>query len=738
MKDNCRILCLFIIFNCICGYASAQASPAISSAVKDKPTNAAFESEKNNHIDINQRKTSSKNLNGKYANAKLQEGYDLDKLAETSFKSGKLNESELYNNKLLTVALSIKDSFLIISSKNREGLYLMERGKNKEAENAFVKTLAISKNFPTKTAEINSNLGSVYLATGDKEQASKYFFQALQLYEGQHNLSGIGETYSNIASVHYLLGKVDKAIDYQKKGIEAREIAKDKSGLIIANNNLSQLYLLKGNKDQSLIEATKAVAYAEELKNPKLLGVSYGCMTMYYTYNKNFPEALLWQTKSMQLYEGIDDKQQLSRLYVSAANLANAMKDSSLALSYFDKALNVSKALNNKENVANVYEKMSNYYSSHNDYKNALKYYKNFLQNKDSINAKSNAAKIEEIKTQYETEKKDNEIKKLQIEQKIKTLQLDKQNALLTGNELLAKKKEAEIQLLSKEAAMLVQRGELQNLKITQQDELIEKQQLIAKNNAQQIEINKKAQFIKENELMTQKKIKYLLIAGLFIGLLFTGLFINRLQLKKKIEQQNALLQIRNSISKDLHDEIGSTLTSISILSNVSELALEKQPIQAKEMIHQIAMQSKSIQQSMSDIVWSIRPENESVENLTTRIREYAAQTLEPLNISTTIDLNENVITQKLPMQYRKEILLICKEALNNIAKHSGASKATIGIIRQSQTLVLSITDNGVWKGSSSGTGTKSMAERATAIGGKLKIEHGDNGTSIKAIIPIP
>jgi two-component system, NarL family, sensor histidine kinase UhpB len=680
----------------------------------------------------------SKNELQKNYSAKKADRNALDKLAETAFKNGTLAESEVYNNKLLAIALNVKDSILIISAKNREGLYLMERGKNKEAENIFKNLLAVSNNFPTKTAEINSNLGSVFLATGDKEQASKYFFKALELYENQHNLLGIGETYSNIASVHYLLGKADKAIEYQKKGIEIREIAKDNAGLVLANNNLGQLYLLKGNTIQSLIHAKKSVAYAEELNNPKLLGTAYAGMTTYYSFTGKFSDALLWQTKAMKLYEENDDKQQLSRLYVAAANLANAMKDSLLAVSYFDKALAVSKALANKENIGNVYEKMSNFYSFRKDHKQALKLYKTFIMYKDSISAKSNDVKIEEIKTQYETEKKDNEIKKLQVEQKIKALQLEKQNALLSGNELLAKKKEAEIALLSKESAMLAQRGELQKLKITQQDELIEKQALMAKNNAQQIEISNKEKAIKENEVVAQKKIKNLLIAGLILGLLFTGLFVNRIQLKRKLEQQKALLQIRNSISKDLHDEIGSTLTSISILSNVSELALEKQPAQAKEMIHQIAMQSKTIQQSMSDIVWSIRPENESVENLTTRIREYAAQTLEPLNISASINLDENIITQKLSMQYRKEILLICKEAINNIAKHSGASKASISIEKNSQTLVLSIIDNGKWKGDTTGTGTKSMKERAAAIGGGLNIDSSENGTNITAIIPVP
>jgi signal transduction histidine kinase len=221
---------------------------------------------------------------------------------------------------------------------------------------------------------------------------------------------------------------------------------------------------------------------------------------------------------------------------------------------------------------------------------------------------------------------------------------------------------------------------------------------------------------------------------------MFFGSFAyrNKVILDEETESRQKLEFIRNDIAKNLHDEIGSTLTSINILSVVSEQALEKQPAHAKEMIHQITTQSKTIQQSMSDIVWSIRPENECIENLSTRIREYAAQTLEPLHINATITLNEKIVCQKLPMAYRKEILLICKEAINNVAKHSGASSVSVSLEKNCKTMSLTIFDNGVWKGNTSGTGTKTMKERAASIGGELVITKSIIGTNIVATMPIP
>lgn len=676
-------------------------------------------------------------INAQKLNYKSGQAKAYDVLAEIMFKNGKMNEAELYNLQAAPLAAELKDTGLLINIKNRTGLYLLERGKNKEAELNFTAALSLGANkLPQlKKAEINSNLGSLHLALGEKEKALQYFFAADKLYENIGNAKGLGETYSNIASVYYLMGNIDDAIGFQKKSIVVREAADDKSGLVITNNNISQMYILKGNYDLSLKHIKQSIALADQIKNPKLQAASYTGMSVYNIRIKNFTEALVWQNKAIKLFEQIDDKIMLSRLYISAGNLANAGKDSMQAITYLNKGLNLSESLSNKENIANAYEKISAFYLSHNEYEKAYTNYKKYILYRDSITLKSNLSKIEEIKTQYETEKKDNEIVKLNTLQRLKQLQIEKQNAVINGNLIEAEKKQNEIELLSKEK-------QLQDFKIYQQNDEIEKQTLVAKNKEQQLQINIARQQIKDKQLKNETKIKNLwiggLLGGLLLAILLALLFINRYKLKKQLEQQSALLAIRNTISQDLHDEIGSTLTSINILSNVSEKTIENEPVQAKEMLHQIAVQSKAIQQNMSDIVWSIRPENEKVENLLIRIREYAAQTLEPLNINTIVETDERLINHILSIEFRKELLLICKEAISNIAKHAGASKVVIAIKKDKQQMQLHISDDGVWKGNTSGTGTKSMKARADIIGGQFVIATTSAGTIVTVSIPLP
>jgi two-component system, NarL family, sensor histidine kinase UhpB len=208
MKSICKIIGVSVFSVVIFTKSYAQFKDALAISVKENTTTYTGDNQKRYKLDSTTKNFSEKNIYIKNTSNKNIEADALDKLAENSFKSGKIVESEVYNNKLLSVLLNVKDSILIINAKNREGLYLIERGKGKEAEIKFNEALLLSKNFKDKTAEINSNLGTVNLARGDKEKAMQYFFKALDLYEKTNNLLGIGETNSNISSVFYLSGKI--------------------------------------------------------------------------------------------------------------------------------------------------------------------------------------------------------------------------------------------------------------------------------------------------------------------------------------------------------------------------------------------------------------------------------------------------------------------------------------------------------------------------------------------------
>ncbi|TAD86429.1 MAG: histidine kinase, partial [Bacteroidetes bacterium] len=699
------VFCLFFFHSFAQNTTIADVNKLLQAA-DNKQYNQSTQKKLESAVDL------SKKINYTYGVAAAYE-----QLAELHYANGNLVQAKAADSVALPLIQKLGDTVLLASLINRRGIYEMQAGKYTEAEGSFNKALQLSlgKVSPLKTGETYSNLGSLHLALGNKDKAIEHFFEAVRFFEKGNELPGMAETFSNISSVYYLSRKLPEAIEYQKKSIGIRQQIDDKKGMANSNNNIGQLYLMTGNNELALLHLEKSLKYAEALQNPKLMATAYAGLSVYNSRNKKYDEALKWQAKAIDLFVVLDDKPMLSRLYVAAGGLANAISDSTTTLNYYLKGLQLSKELSNKENIANAYEKLALFYTNRSDLNTAFEYNKSYYAYRDSINESSNIAKIAEIEAKYETEKKDKEISYLNIQQKIKQLQIEKQAAELAGNALEAEKKKNEIELLSKTT-------QIQDLRIIQQDEVLEKQLLLAKNRDQQLLLAQSQQMLKDKQLTTQKNIRNLLLMGLGMVCLIAFLVVNRFKLKKKIQQQNEMLTIRNDISQNLHDEIGSTLTSINILSQVSQQAMAQQPQQAKDMLKQIADQSKSIQQNMSDIVWSIRPDNEKVENLITRMREFAIQTLEPLNISFSLKDTNKADNLVLPMQHRKEILLIYKEAITNIVKHAGATQVNVQILYSLNSLTLTIADNGIWKGQSSGLGTKSMNNRATSLGGSLQI----------------
>lgn len=169
---------------------------------------------------------------------------------------------------------------------------------------------------------------------------------------------------------------------------------------------------------------------------------------------------------------------------------------------------------------------------------------------------------------------------------------------------------------------------------------------------------------------------------------------------EKLIEQlkANELLQarmqhIRNKIAQDLHDDIGSTLSSISILSDLAMRG--NSSLQAMETMGEIKDSSLMLMERMDDIVWSINPRNDSLENLLMRVRHFATTLFEARGVEYTIDIAKNIHEVRLPMDYRQHIYLILKEAINNLVKYAHATEAFIEVRFDQHHLTLSVRDNG-------------------------------------------
>ncbi|HEY2726623.1 MAG TPA: two-component regulator propeller domain-containing protein, partial [Parafilimonas sp.] len=204
------------------------------------------------------------------------------------------------------------------------------------------------------------------------------------------------------------------------------------------------------------------------------------------------------------------------------------------------------------------------------------------------------------------------------------------------------------------------------------------------------------------------------------------------LRLRNKLEKQILSQSIRDKIAGDLHDDIGSTLSSISILS---ELAKQKSS-EAVPFLNRIEENTLLIQENMSDIVWAINPKNDRFANIIQRMSQFASELLESKNIEVNFSSDESLSSVLLPMEKRKNFYLLFKEAINNCAKYSNALRVKIAVTNADHQINLIIEDDG--KGFDtekkySGNGMNTMKNRAALLNGTLEINSEKNkGTALQ------
>ncbi len=202
-----------------------------------------------------------------------------------------------------------------------------------------------------------------------------------------------------------------------------------------------------------------------------------------------------------------------------------------------------------------------------------------------------------------------------------------------------------------------------------------------------------------------------------------------------------AVSEERNRIASDLHDDIGASLSSIRIYSGAASKKFNDDPHEAQLLIERINQSSSGMMDRMSDIVWSINPKNDNVESILFRMKSQAGEVLAPLDIEVEYFIDKQAERIQPSMTARRNIYLIYKEAIINIAKYAAATNVLLELKVKDGFLILIIRDNGSGfdvLNSKSGNGLASMRQRSESLGGSLTIESAPGtGTALKASFQI-
>ena len=223
----------------------------------------------------------------------------------------------------------------------------------------------------------------------------------------------------------------------------------------------------------------------------------------------------------------------------------------------------------------------------------------------------------------------------------------------------------------------------------------------------------------------------FIALTGALIGSGFYALY--RYRLARLIEME----RIRTRIAADLHDDIGSSLSQIAIISEVLHKQIQPQEQSVDRNLSLMARVSREAVDSMSDIVWAINPQRDHMRDLVRRMRRFASETFPARNIDFSFQVTGAEQDIRLDADVRRQVFLIFKEGLNNIVRHSGCARAEIEMRIDGQWLVLRIADDGQGIDEarfSEGNGLVSMRRRAESLGGALNITSGDSGGTTIAL----
>jgi len=613
----------------------------------------------------------------------------------------------------------------------------------------------------TNQVNVLIDLASLHFYS-DPQKSFEFIRTALALSQKLNSKKHIINCYQNLSSLCINAGKMDSSRDYTLKAIPLIEEVGNKKNLSDAYRNLSiNAYYLNDYKG-AFSYAEKALQLATEVNDSAKIARMLNIIGLnYLDITADYPMALSYLLRSLTITQKFGDSAALNAILYSVGIVYNNLKNIDKAKEYGMQAMQISKESNNILGLSEALNFLGGIYFSKNDLDTAQHYYTEALkatENTDYIFSQIIAnhglaeVKLEEGDIDKALELLDSalQMSKTMGDQGMIAatflrfnLAYSKAKKYATANEYLFKTESIGNQLnridllkdtyfhladnyqhlgdykkaFEYQAEYYKLNDSIKGEQVLKKTAELEVRFETEKKEKEIVQLNRDKE-VKEVELKKQKVLKYSFIGGLALFSLLSVFVFNNFRVSNKLRLQ----KIRNRIADDLHDDIGSTLNSISVYS---EVAKQKSPTVVHEL-DQIGLASRKIIDAMSDIVWTINTKNDSFEEIILRLRSFTFNLLRARNIEHTFRADESLNHLKLSMEERRNFYLIFKEALNNLVKYADASEVTISLTLVNNFITLTIHDNGTGFDSKityPGNGLLSMKTRAQEMNAALSID---------------
>lgn len=551
--------------------------------------------------------------------------------------------------------------------------------------------LAIKLHYGLGLAKAYTNRASIYYLTDRPQQALDYFQKALATAES-HKLNPrfICGAISNVAAALSKLGQYDKVVTMELRSLRLQEQHNVQPRIATTYGGIGNAFRELNKPQEALSYYQQALAIMQSTKNTSGLAIIENNMGICYDNLKQYDKSIPYYKRALKHAEDVKFELLQADILVNIGLALKLSKRPKEGIPFVERSLAVGQKQANKASMATAYFNLGQIYEDLKQYTPAETYLKKALQlAKERDNKEQIDNYTQGLADLYGGMKNFQQAYVFQLE---RNQHIDSMTAVRTSAEVhrlvahyKTEQKEAQIKLLRQQAQI-------------------------------------------QDEELTNKRLQTngLLIGGillLLLGAAVSAWLLNRARIRR-LEEAQAL---RKQIAHDLHDEVGSTLSSISLLSGlVNGLIAQNRPESVERAIQKINTDARQILEAMDEIIWTINPGNDSLHRIAIRLQEYAQPLMESKNIRFSLVADPALDGLPISMEVRRNLYLIGKEAINNLIKYSEATHAIMRFEHQKDQLKVVIEDNGQGFDTaqpSSRTGQQSMQERARAMGAILAVK---------------
>jgi two-component system sensor histidine kinase UhpB len=583
-----------------------------------------------------------------------------------------------------------------------------------------------------------SQLSFGHQATGNMDSARYY----LELLRSASAADPKNERaflhYNTTAGLFYKnTGQPREALPYMKRTLEATKDSTSRAGMML---NIGNAYGDMGDLNAAAEYHLNSLALFEKVGNQRGQSFVYQGLGNDYLKLEQWNKARSYFEKSLALKQQLNDRRGIMNAQGGIGDVSMELGDYTAAIRAFEASCTMAKEMSLVTEEANGVHQLAEAYRKLGNMEASKKYYRGAVKLAKQLDDKPWVASLEASLLQLEEGK----AKELVEAGLLKTLAQYSESgdriAQANAHYNLAGFYSEQNDFRKAYQHLHLFAGLEDSTRGQSVDEQLRKleEQYATEKHEREMALFKKDQELKTADFERRQAVQAGVIIALISILAIGALLVNRYQVVSKGKRLAEIERMRNAIARDLHDDIGSTLSSINIMS---QLAMREGQENVSRHFTKIAEQSGRMMENMSDIVWSITPGNDSLEQVVAKMKEFAAEILEPKNITYKFSGEASLKDTTLSIERRKNLFLIFKEAVNNAAKYSGATDLEIIFVRQGNTLSLSVSDNGGGfepERVKAGNGLKNMKERASALRARFDfVTRVSVGTRVALEVPI-